>query len=264
MKSKLIILKLGGSVVTDKNRSLTPNLPSIERLAEEILRANPKKLILIHGGGSFGHPVAKNYGISEGFKEKPQLTGFSKTHEAMARLNMILVEKLLEKGLPAFGMPPSSFVVTKSGRIHIFEKRPLKQALKIGLLPVLYGDAVLDIDKGFAILSGDQIASFLAEKMGAFKLIMGVDVDGFYTDDPKRNPSARLILHLTLAELEILKNRIKESDVIDVTGGMLGKVSELVSPVLKGIETLIVNASKPGIIYQVLKGESVVGTKIEP
>ncbi|MEM3013917.1 MAG: hypothetical protein QXI71_04730, partial [Candidatus Bathyarchaeia archaeon] len=60
------------------------------------------------------------------------------------------------------------------------------------------------------------------------------------------------------------KSRIKESDVIDVTGGMLGKVSELVSPVLKGIETLIVNASKPGIIYQVLKGESVVGTKIEP
>lgn len=264
MKSDLFILKIGGSVVTDKRKPLTPNLLAMERLADEILKANRKKLILIHGGGSFGHTVAKEYGIAEGLKEKSQLTGFLKTHEAMVRLNMIFIEKLLEKGLPAFGIAPSSFVVTKSGRIHIFEKRPLKQALKIGLLPVLYGDAVLDINKGFAILSGDQLASFLAEKMSAFKLVMGVDVDGFFTDDPKKNPSARLIPLLTLSELEVFRNRIKESDVIDVTGGMMGKVSELVSPVSKGIETLIVNASKPGIIYHVLKGENVVGTKIEP
>jgi len=264
LKSKLVVLKLGGSVITEKAKPLTPNLPAIERLADEIFQAQQLRLILVHGGGSFGHPVAKKYGIAEGFKDKSQLTGFSKTHEAMVSLNKIVVESLLEKELPAFGMAPSSFIVTKAGRIQIFEREPLTMALKAGLIPVLYGDAVLDIDKGFAILSGDQLAPFLAERMKAQRLIMGVDVDGLYTDDPKKDPSARLIPRLTLAEIKNIKNRITEIGVTDVTGGMLGKVSELFLPVTKGIETLIVNASKPGIVCKVLKGEEVFGTKIEP
>ena len=258
------MLKLGGSVVTEKAKPLTPNLPAIERLADEISQAQPSKLILVHGGGSFGHPIAKKYCIADGFKDRSQLTGFSETHEAMVSLNKIILKSLLRKGVPAFGMAPSSFLVTKLGRIHICIKKPLKQAVKIGLVPVLYGDAVLDIDMGFTILSGDQLAPFLAEKMKAQRLIMGVDVDGIFSDDPKKNPLARLIQHLTLAELENPTNRISGTGVTDVTGGMLGKVSELTLPVTKGIETMIVNASKSGVIYKVLKGEKVVGTKIGP
>jgi isopentenyl phosphate kinase len=264
LKSKLVVLKLGGSVITEKAKPLTPNLPAIERLADEIFKAKMSQLILVHGGGSFGHPVAKKYGIAEGFKDKSQLTGFSKTHEAMVSLNKKIVESLLEKELPAFGMAPSSFIVTKAGRIHFFEEEPLTQAVKAGLMPVLYGDAVLDVDKGFAILSGDQLAPFLAERMKAQRLIMGVDVDGLCAGDPKKDPSAHLIPHVTLTELKNSKNRISGTELTDVTGGMLGKVSELFLPVAEGIETLIVNASKPGNIYKVLRGEEVVGTKIEP
>jgi isopentenyl phosphate kinase len=258
------VLKLGGSVITEKAKPLTPNLPAIKRLADEISQSQPLNLVLVHGGGSFGHPIAKKYGIAEGFRDESQLVGFSKTHEAMVSLNKIVVESLLEKELPAFGMAPSSFIVTKAGRIHFFMEEPLKQALKAGLIPVLYGDAVLDIEKGFAILSGDQLATFLAERMKAQRLIMGADVDGLYTNDPKKDPSASLIPHLTLAELKNLEQRITEIGVTDVTGGMLGKVSELFLPIKMGVETLIVNASKSGIIYKVLKGEEVVGTKIEP
>jgi isopentenyl phosphate kinase len=264
LKSKLVVMKLGGSVITDKARPLTPNLSDIERLAGEISKARPSHLILIHGGGSFGHPTAKTYGIAEGFRDKSQLTGFSRTHEAMVSLNKIIVESLLERGLPAFGMAPSSFIVTKGGRIHVFEEKPMKQAVNAGLVPVLYGDAVLDVNKGFAILSGDQLAPFLAERMKAQRLIMGVDVDGLYTDDPKKDPSARLIQHLTLTELKDRKSMIGGTEVTDVTGGMLGKVTELILPVARGIETIIVNASKPGNIYRILVGEEVVGTKIEP
>jgi isopentenyl phosphate kinase len=264
LRNKLLVLKLGGSVITEKARPLTPNFPAIKRLADEIFQAQPSKLILVHGGGSFGHPIAEKYGIADGFKDKSQLAGFSETHEAMVSLNKIILESLLRKGVPAFGMAPSSFIITKSGRIHVFNKETLKQAVKMGLVPVLYGDVVLDLNMGFTVLSGDQLASFLAEKMKAQRLIMGVDVDGIFTDDPKKNPSARLIQHLTLAELKNPKNRISGTGVTDVTGGMLGKVSELTLLVTKGIETMIVNASKSGNIYKVLKGEKVVGTKIEP
>ncbi len=264
MKSELLVLKLGGSVVTNKAKPFTPNLTAIERLANEISQAKPSKLVLIHGGGSFGHPVAKKYNIINGYKDKTQLAGFSETHEAMVSLNKIIVESLLKKGVPAFGMAPSSFVVTKSGRIHACAEAPLEQAVKIGLVPVLYGDAVLDLDMGFTILSGDQLAAYLAEMLKAQRLVMGVDVDGVFTDDPKKNPQARLVQNLTLAELKNLKSRISGAGVTDVTGGMLGKVSELTAPVTNGVETVIVNALKSGNIRRVLKGEEVVGTKIEP
>lgn len=264
MKDTLFVLKLGGSVVTDKAKPFTPNLPAIQRLADEILQAQSPKLILVHGGGSFGHPVAKKYGIMNGFKDKSQLAGFSETHEAMVSLNKIIVESLLRKGVPSFGMAPSSFVVTKSGRISICDESPLEQAVKIGLVPVLYGDAVLDLDVGFTILSGDQLAAFLAEKMKAKRLVMGVDVDGVFTDDPKKNAQARLVQRLSLAELKNLGSRISGAGATDVTGGMLGKVSELASPVKSGVETVIINALKSGNIYRVLKGEEVVGTKVKP
>ncbi|MCW4020495.1 MAG: isopentenyl phosphate kinase [Candidatus Bathyarchaeota archaeon] len=264
MKSKPVILKLGGSVVTEKDKVLTPNLQAIQRLAEEISRAGVSPIVIVHGGGSYGHPIARTYKIAGGFTDQAQLIGFSKTHEAMVSLNKLLVKSLLGQGVPAFGLAPSSFIVTKKGRIQVFGKEPLTLAIKNGLIPVLYGDAVLDIDQVFAILSGDQIAASLAVKLNAERLIMGADVDGLYESDPKIDPSANLILHLTLGELQRLKDKIGGAGVPDVTGGMWGKVSELMSPVAHGVQTMIVNALKSGNIYKALRGEEVVGTRIEP
>jgi isopentenyl phosphate kinase len=139
----------------------------------------------------------------------------------------------------------------------------LKKMLKIGFVPVLYGDAVLDSKKGFAILSGDQIVSSLATKLGAARIIMGADVDGLYTADPKADSSARLIEHVTLEELKSLKHKIEGSKATDVTGGMLGKVQEIKIAIEHDIETVIVNATKPLRVYKALKGEKVTGTVIE-
>ncbi len=262
MKVNPTILKLGGSAITRKDKVSTPNLPVIDRLAKEISDAKVSPLIVIHGGGSYGHPLAEMYKLAEGLSDSSQLIGFSKTHEAMVSLNGLIVKALVDHHLPAFGMAPSSFTVTKKGRIQVFEDKPLIQVVKAGLIPVLYGDAVLDYDQGFAILSGDQIAATLAVRLDADRIIMGVDVDGLYTSDPKVDPSAHLIPHLTLEDLKRLKDKIGGATVSDVTGGMLGKVLELMIPIANGVEAMIVNALKPGIICKALKGEKVIGTKI--
>ncbi|MEM2936158.1 MAG: hypothetical protein QW231_03160, partial [Candidatus Bathyarchaeia archaeon] len=112
-------------------------------------------------------------------------------------------------------------------------------------------------------LSGDQLVSSLAIKLGADRIIMGIDVDGLYSADPKVDPSARLIPHLTPQELKHLQQKIEEAQVTDVTGGMLGKILELMPAVAQGVKAIIVNASKPNYIYRVLKGERVPGTIIE-
>jgi isopentenyl phosphate kinase len=263
MGNKPTVLKLGGSVITDKEKPLTPDLKAIERLAAEISRAKVSPLILVHGGGSFGHPFAEQYEIAGGYFDSSQILGFSQTHLAMTLLNSWVMEALISHNIPAVEVHPSSCAVTKAGRIANMELEPLKKMLKMGFVPVLYGDAILDSEQGFAILSGDQLVSSLAIKLGACRIIMGADVDGLYTADPKTDSSAQLIEHVTLEELKSLKHQIEGSKTTDVTGGMLGKMVEVTLAIEHGIETVIVNATKSGRVYKALKGKKVIGTIIE-
>ena len=262
MTDRPIILKLGGSAITTKDKVLTPRPKVIKRLAKEIAKAKVSPLIIIHGGGSFGHPIAEKYKLTSGLNDPSQLIGFVETHEAMVSLNRLVVNALIDSRVPAFGMPPSSFMLMKQGKVQILRIKILKEAIKKGLVPVLYGDVAFDLDKGFDILSGDKIAGFLAIRLDAKMVIMAVDVDGIFTDDPNVEPSAELIPHITLDELEGLQAKIGESRNSDVTGGMFGKMSELAAPVECGIEALIVNALKPNNIYKALRGKEVVGTRI--
>ncbi len=263
LRDKPIVLKLGGSVITYKDKVSTPNLNSIERLAGEISQSNVKSLILVHGGGSFGHPIAKKYRIHEGYTDPSQIPGFYKTQKAMIELNTLVMESLIKHNVNVAVVQPSSCLITKEDRIQNIGLKPLQKMIKLGIIPVLYGDAVLDSIKGFSILSGDQLVTFLARKFNASRIIIGADVNGLYTKDPQINSSANLIKRITLNELKSNKYGIKGSKEIDVTGGMKGKITELIPAVQCNIQTMIVNAKKSLRLYKALKGEEVIGTILE-
>jgi isopentenyl phosphate kinase len=181
----------------------------------------------------------------------------------MTVLNGLLMDSLLWHNVPALGVTPSSCIMTENGRIRWFEDAPLKLLLKMGFIPVLYGDAVLDTKLGFTILSGDQLVSALATRFNAERIIIGVDVDGLYDADPKVEKTAKMFRHLTLEELERLQSRPGKPTACDVTGGMLGKMVELIPAILQKIPATIVNATKPDYVYKALRGEKVESTTIE-
>lgn len=263
LNAKPIVLKIGGSAITFKEKPLTPNLRVMKRIAKEIAKAKVSGLLIVHGGGSFGHPIAREYAINEGFKEQTQNLGFCWTHNAMVTLNSLFVNMLIQDRIPAVGVAPSSCILTKNGRIHIFHDKAVTKLFEASFVPVLYGDAVMDLAKGFSILSGDQLVSNLALRFEARQIIMGVDVDGLYTADPKEETGANLIPELTLEELKELEKSLGKSQTVDVTGGMLGKVRELIPVVEKGVSVSIVNATKPNRIYKALKNKKVLGTYIQ-
>lgn len=262
-KSKLTLLKLGGSVITNKEQSMTANLKVIEQLAKEIAAADIQRLIIVHGGGSFGHPLAKKYKIKEGYDELSQLEGFSKTHQAMLELNKLVVDALISRSIPAFSVSPSSCIVTKAGRIQIFYDSILTRLLNTGFVPVLFGDAVLDNNMGFTIVSGDQLVASMAVRFKTERVVFGVDVNGLFTSDPKSDATARLMPHVTMGELKTLTRNIGEAKVTDVTGGMLGKILEIMPAIDAGVQAIVVNAAKEGNVYKALRKEKVVGTLIE-
>ena len=255
----MIVLKLGGSVLTNKMEPMAADHDTIGKLAEEIALSGVRDLVIVHGGGSFGHPIAERFNITEGFKEGSQILGFSLTHRAMIELNGMIVDALIGQGVPALPLSPSSFIITNNGRIEALNLITLRAFLEKGFTPVLYGDAVLDATKGFSILSGDQLSARLALELKVSRLIFGVDVDGVYTSNPKLDPSARLIEVISLKEAETIAE-IGKATTTDVTGGMLGKIRETMPVVKAGIPVMILNAKKPHNIFKALKGEEVIGT----
>lgn len=259
MNPSTLIVKLGGSVITDKRKKFSIRWKTIKRLANE-LAAFKAPLILIHGGGSFGHPVASEYGIDKGYKRKRQLMGFSLTHRAMEKLNSFIIDSLHQAGLPAIAFQPSACFSVENGRIKSAQLEPLRKMLELGLIPVLYGDAVPDLAKGMSILSGDQIAAFLALELGIKRVIFGVDVDGVYTSDPKSNKNARFVPLITPKNWGGIS--CPQKGVMDVTGGIGAKVKELLALAEQGAEAEIINASRPGILKRAIAGEKGLGTRI--
>jgi isopentenyl phosphate kinase len=260
---KTIILKIGGSVITDKSAELTPRTQQMNRLAEELQKAMVLNLVTVHGGGSFGHPLAEKHNIKDGFKETNQAIGFAETHHVMTVLNGLFMDALVWHNIPAVSITPSSCVMTKKGRIENFEEVQLRTLLRMGFFPVTYGDAVLDTELGFTILSGDQLASYIAIRLKAERIIIGTDVDGVYDDDPKIKKDAKIFNRLTLEELRKLQNNPRKSTACDVTGSMIGKIAELIPAIEREIPVTVVNATRPNCIYKALKGETVEGTLIE-
>lgn len=261
--TKLIIIKLGGSVITFKGSPVPKiRISTIKKLSKEIFNIQKLgyKLILVHGAGSFGHPLAKKYKLTQGFINKRSYEGFYKTILSMKRLNNLIIGELHRARIPAVGLSPHGFIFQKNGRLLNFDISVIKNLLDYNLVPVLYGDPVLDTKIGCSILSGDVIIPYLAKKLKAKRVIFLSDVDGIFDDNPKINSRAKLIKQINNKNLKQVLTGIKSSDRDDVTGEMSGKILAI-SKNLKGISVIIANGLRPGTPLRAL-GQSPVGTKL--
>ncbi len=264
MASELVVLKLGGSIVTDKQKEFIASKETIARAMDEIKSRKEGSIIIVHGGGSYGHPLAKRYRLSEGYTDSSQIHGFVKTRQSMTELNKLVLDIAIEKGLPCISIQPSSFIRTNNKRISEIDVRVVKGILDLHMIPLFYGDVVLDEQLGFCVLSGDQLATRLATELKAKKIILAADVDGLFDSDPKTNPKAKLIRRMTVKDAKQLVERIEgRSQSVDVTGEMAGKIREISTAAQKGIQVTILNGLVPGRIAEALKGHNVLGTVVE-
>jgi len=260
----LIILKLGGSVITDKHSDVPKvDFSNLNRLADEIAKVRPRELIFMHGAGSYGHVIVKKSGIGSGIKTKEQVLAFAETQRLQNELDSIVCKALIDRGVPAIPVQASSMAVMDKGRLVKMDTDAIAGMLETGLVPVLYGVPAYDKDQKCSILSADQIAPYLALKLGAKKIIHGTNVDGVFTGDPNKNPDAKLIPEITSKNFDEVRKWLTGSTAIDVTGGMFGKVKECMDAAKGGVESFLVNALKPDYVRKALSGEKVIGTVIK-
>lgn len=234
--SERVLLKLGGSVITDKAADGIIRSDEIGRIAETIAVRKEKSLVIVHGAGSCGHPEASRYQVSSGVSAKNR-EGVFITHMAVRRLNDRIVMALRNAGIEAVGVQPLSACVADKGRLVSCEYRQLECMLGLGMVPVLHGDMVMDCSSGASVVSGDQLVRVLSTALGMQRVGLATDVAGVLSE-------GRVLPEITPAMLDTLL--IGNSKHTDVTGGMRGKVKELCQLAEAGIPSDIFHVSRIG------------------
>jgi isopentenyl phosphate kinase len=253
---ELILLKLGGSLITNKSREATAREGVIRRAAREIkeaLEARPNLRLLVgHGSGSFGHFVARRYGLLE--EGPPNWRGYAETGAAAARLNRLLTDIFLAEGVPVVSIQPSASARCRDGELVSMATEPIQLALRHGLVPLVYGDVALDEVRGCTIISTEQIFAYLTHHLEPARIILAGEVEGVFTADPLRDESAQLIPEISRQNFHQVEKMLAGSFGVDVTGGMLTKVRMMYALVQEQpeLKVQLISGRQPRTIKRVL------------
>jgi isopentenyl phosphate kinase len=254
----LILLKLGGSLITDKQSPRSPRIAVIQRIAQEIANAQKKnpdqKIVLGHGSGSFGHYSAQKHHTLDGVKTPEDWQGFAQVWFDAFSLNQIVMEALHSAGVQALSFPPSTAVITQDQKISIWNLKPLQLTLDKGLVPVVYGDVAFDEIRGGTILSTEDLFVHLAHQFDPQQILLAGQDPGVWEDFPE---CTSLLKEITPADLPDLQKKIQGSGAPDVTGGMENKVNQMLQLIKDRphLEAIIFSGEEPGAIESVLQGE---------
>lgn len=255
----MFVIKLGGSVITDKSKKYFFKKQVMKRLSLEIKKAN-KDIILVHGAGSFGHILAKEYGLNQEHQSDKQLQGFYLTHAMVQRLNSLVLESLHDNNIAAVSIPPHAILKLDNHKPTKMDYNIFRDYLDRGFTPLTFGDVTLDEKLGFSICSGDLLLQMFAEHFKPEKVIFVIDEDGLYTSNPKINKNAEFIEKATLNDLNILTTSSDPYD--DVTKGMEGKIETIKNIALSGIDTIMLNGNVDNRLYDTLIGKKTKHTLI--
>ena len=257
MMKRLVFLKLGGSVITDKDHSNTANKRMIDTIAQEIAAAQEKdhdlSILLGHGSGSFGHHAAQKYGTRDGVATSEQWQGFVEVGARARELNQIVIERLIQAGVKALSVSPCSNILTEDHKIVTWDTSVLVQSLQQKLVPVIYGDVILDRKLGGVILSTEELFTWLALRLHPGKILLSGLERGVWKDFPNRS---QLLAEINPQDFPAMQSGLLSSVSTDVTGGMRSKVGTMISLVqqLPALEIQIFSAVQLGNIYSTLLG----------
>ena len=261
----VVLVKLGGSLITDKRRRRTPRPTVIRRLARELARGSAGRrfrVVVGHGSGSFGHASAARHDLGAGVRSASQVPGVSRTHVEARRLNDLVVGALDRAALLPYALPPSGFMTVSDGRPARVLLDPLLGALDLGLTPVVFGDVVIDASRGASICSTESIFLALAPRLArrghrVRRVLWLGETDGVYDEH------GETIARLTAGVWRKVQRHVGGASGIDVTGGMALRVRTALRLARSGVESRILDGTVPGRFEQALTGRPVPGTLIE-
>lgn len=264
MKSKKIVLvKLGGSIITNKSKPYSVKKGVVAKLVKQIARVYREgkyRLLIGHGSGSFAHFPADKYRTIDGVVNNKSVYGAALVEDAASRLNRIVIEELLKQGVSAVSAMPSSFMLAGGKQDKKIFLSSMIQMLDLGMVPVVYGDLIFDNKIGFTIWSTEQILNFLAKELlktdyKVNRVIHCANADGFLVN-------GNVVEKINKFDFKALKKYVGITEGYDVTGGMLHKLEEAMNLADCGIDSYIIGGNHGDNLYRTMIGGKFIGTRV--
>ncbi len=248
---KIKIIKLGGAIITNNEPKEKLDRSNTRNIARQLQEYYPGT-ILVHGTGSVGKPPAIRYGFVESGSLGPDMKFIAlKIKNQIHQLNQQFISVFISEGIPVQSIVHWQLM---GSRLYV-SKSKILEILQSGLVPVFFGDFVIQKDGSFKVVSSDVICHLVTKLVKPEKLIFLTDVDGVFDDGlpPKLIP-------------EINRNNYAsipgDHDHKDVSGGMAEKVKLAIKSSKYCKTCLIANGTTPGLLYEALQGHKVRGTYV--
>jgi isopentenyl phosphate kinase len=258
----ITLVKLGGSLITDKTTRASFREDAMQRIAHEIAASVAQEptlsLIIGHGSGSFGHFEARQHNTMAGVQTLEQWHGFASVATIAAELNYLVAKVLHAADLPVFRVQPSASAVASDGNITHMALGNIEKALTQRLIPLVYGDVAFDEVRGGTIISTETIFTYLVDHLPVSRILLLGEVDGVY------DLQQQVIPQITPTNFEAIKPALGGSAGVDVTGGMLTKVEDMLAltQAKPELSIFIFNGKTPGLLQSALLNQPILGTRI--
>lgn len=233
-KYKRILLKMSGeALMGNGDAAISPSV--LNRFASEIkeVRALGVQVAIVIGGGNFCRGVQlSEVGIN-------RITG-----DHMGMVATIMNALALRDAFERSDMPVRVLsAVAVSGMVDLFHRRKAIHHLEQNRI------VIFSAGTGNPLFTTDSAASLRGIEINADVVIKGTNVDGVYSEDPRKNPNAVLLKHLSYDEV-----LDKEYAVMDLAA--FCQCRDYKMPLR------IFNIGKPGALLQVVKGDD-IGTLVD-
>jgi isopentenyl phosphate kinase len=259
VRRHLLLIKLGGSLITDKRQINTFRPEYVTRIAKELAELRQVMpdldIIMGTGAGSFGHFTAHEYRLREGATTPKQVLGMAITHNATQRLSGMVADLLTTAAVPALSLPPAAMITAADKEVHSVYMDAVHHLLGVGISPVLHGDTVVDGVRGTTIFSTERVLQVCLEHFrptyDKITVLYAMDANGLLDKNG-------VIVRELAADDEV---HVQDNLTYDVTGGIVGKITSARKAAELADTVYLVPGKSPGSIHAALRGEP-VGTRV--
>jgi glutamate 5-kinase len=254
---KTVVAKIGSSSLTDHAGVI--DLGAVVTVVKEVtaLRRQGHRVLLVTSGAVAAGVAAL------GLPARPSdLT----TLQALSAAGQSRIMRVWNDALAHYGLVGAQVLLTPSDfvnrRQYLHGRSTLLRLLELGCIPVLNeNDAVADEEIRFG--DNDRLAALVAHLVAADVLVLLTDMPGLYNADPRSDPSARLITEV-LADDPLLDVAAGGTGTSRGSGGMSSKLTAARIASWSGVQAVIADAARPGVLADAVAGVPGVGTVFRP
>lgn len=248
---KRIVVKVGTSSLIHKKTG-NINLFRLEKLVRSLtdLHNSGKDVILVSSGA-----------IGVGFKalglpKRPQSLPMKQACSAVGQGQLMMI---YQKLFSEYNQGSAQILITKETMLNderrYNAKNTFDELLKLGVIPIVNENDTVSTEE-IEFGDNDTLSAVVTSVVGGDLLILLTDIDGLYTDDPHKNPQAKLISEVCVID-EKIEGMAKGAVTAVGTGGMSTKIAAANIVTDAGADMVIVNSDDLSNINRVVSGEDI-------